>query len=42
MQYLGGTIGEIAQEKAVIMKRGVSVALGPQEKATLSVLTATD
>jgi len=40
MQYLGGTIGEIALEKAGIMKRGVSVALGPQEKAALSVLTA--
>jgi len=40
MQYLGGTIAEIALEKAGIMKRGVSVALGPQEKAALGVLTA--
>jgi len=40
MQYLGSTIGEIALEKAGIMKRGVPVALGPQEKAALSVLLA--
>lgn len=40
MQYLGSTIGEIALEKAGIMKRGVPVALGPQEKAALSVLMA--
>ena len=40
MGFLGYTIGEIALEKAGIMKRGVPVALGPQEKAALSVLTA--
>ncbi len=40
MQYLGSTIGEIALEKAGIMKRGVPVALGPQEKAALGVLMA--
>ena len=40
MGFLGNTIGEIALEKAGIMKRGVPVALGPQEKAALSVLTA--
>jgi len=40
MNFLGSTIGEIALEKAGIMKRGVPVALGPQEKAALQVLTA--
>ena len=40
MQYLGSTIEEIALEKAGIMKRSVPVALGPQEKAALSVLLA--
>ncbi|MBR2942764.1 MAG: bifunctional folylpolyglutamate synthase/dihydrofolate synthase [Clostridia bacterium] len=40
MGYLGNTIGEIALEKAGIMKRGVPVALGPQEKAALGVLMA--
>ncbi len=40
MGFLGHTIGEIALEKAGIMKRGVPVALGPQEKAALGVLTA--
>lgn len=40
MNYLGGTIGEIALEKAGIMKPGVPVALGPQEKEALHVLTA--
>lgn len=40
MQYLGSTIGEIALEKAGVMKRGVPVAFGPQEKEALSVLTA--
>ena len=40
MGFLGNTIGEIALEKAGIMKRGVPVALGPQEKAALGVLTA--
>jgi len=40
MGYLGNTIGEIALEKAGIMKHGVPVALGPQEKVGLSVLMA--
>lgn len=40
MEYLGGTIEEIALEKAGIMKRGVPVALGPQEKAARHVLLA--
>lgn len=40
MQYLGSTIEEIALEKAGIMKRGVPVVLGPQEKAARSVLLA--
>ena len=40
MQYLGETIEQIALEKAGIIKRGVPVALGPQEKAALSVLMA--
>ena len=40
MQYLGGTIEEIALEKAGIMKRGVPVVLGPQEKAAHGVLLA--
>lgn len=38
MQYLGGTISEIALEKAGIMKRGVPVALGQQEKEAYGVL----
>lgn len=40
MQYLGGTLEEIALEKAGVMKRGVPVALGPQEKAARGVLLA--
>lgn len=40
MQFLGSTIEEIALEKAGIMKRGVPVVLGPQEKAARSVLLA--
>ncbi len=40
MAYLGSTIEEIALEKAGIMKPGVPVALGPQEKAARSVLLA--
>ena len=40
MGFLGDTIGEIALEKAGIMKRGVPVALGPQQKEALSVLMA--
>lgn len=40
MAYLGNTIEEIALEKAGIMKPGVPVALGPQEKAARGVLLA--
>ena len=40
MGYLGSTIGEIALEKAGIMKRGVPVALGPQQHEALDVLRA--
>ena len=40
MQYLGGTIEEIALEKAGIIKHGIPVALGPQEKAARAVLLA--
>ena len=40
MGFLGSTIGEIALEKAGIMKRGVPVALGPQKKDALAVLMA--
>ena len=40
MQYLGNTIEEIALEKAGIMKRGVPVVLGQQEKAVRAVLLA--
>lgn len=40
MSFLGSTIGEIALEKAGIMKPGVPVALGPQRKEALAVLMA--
>ncbi len=40
MQYLGSTIEEIALEKAGIMKPGVPVSLGAQEKAARNVLMA--
>jgi len=40
MGFLGNTIEEIALEKAGVMKRGVPVALGPQEKVALGVLRA--
>ena len=40
MDILGGTIGEIALEKAGIIKRGVPVSLGAQEKAAYGVLLA--
>lgn len=40
MHFLGSTIGEIALEKAGIMKRGVPVALGPQQREALGVLMA--
>ena len=39
MGYLGGTIEEIALEKAGIIKPGVPVVLGAQEKAAKAVLT---
>ena len=40
MEILGGTIEEIALEKAGIIKRGVPVSLGAQEKAAHGVLLA--
>ena len=40
MHFLGDTIEQIALEKAGIMKRGVPVALGAQEKAARGVLLA--
>ena len=40
MEYLGSTIGEIALEKAGIMKRGVPVAFGPQRHEARGVLAA--
>ena len=40
MQFLGDTIEQIALEKAGIMKPGVPVVLGRQEKAARSVLLA--
>ena len=40
MGFLGNTIEEIALEKAGIMKPGVPVSFGRQEKAALGVLTA--
>ncbi len=40
MQYLGDTIDQIALEKAGIIKPGVPVALGPQEKSARAVLMA--
>lgn len=40
MHFLGQTIEEIALEKAGIMKRGVPVVLGQQEKAAHRVLLA--
>ena len=40
MQFLGNTIGEIALEKAGIMKPRVPAALGPQEKEARTVLLA--
>lgn len=40
MHFLGDTLEEIALEKAGIMKRGVPVVLGPQEKAAHRVLLA--
>lgn len=40
MHFLGNTIGEIALEKAGVMKPGVPVALGPQQHEALGVLMA--
>ena len=40
MGFLGDTIEQIALEKAGIMKPGVPVALGPQQKGALQVLLA--
>ncbi len=40
MHFLGDTIDQIALEKAGIMKRGVPVALGPQQRDALGVLMA--
>lgn len=40
MGFLGDTIDQIALEKAGIMKRGVPVALGPQQRDALGVLMA--
>ncbi len=39
-QYLGETLGEIAFEKAGIIKRGVPVIIGPQEDAGMAVIEA--
>ncbi len=39
-QYLGETLGEIAGEKAGILKRGVPCVVGPQEDAALDVIEA--
>lgn len=37
-QFLGDTIGEIAGEKAGILKRGVPGIIGPQQEAALDVI----
>ena len=37
-QYLGETLGEIAFEKAGILKRGVPCIVGPQPEAALAVI----
>lgn len=39
-QYLGETLGEIAGEKAGILKRGVPCVVGPQQEAGLAVIEA--
>lgn len=39
-QYLGETLGEIAGEKAGILKRGRPCVVGPQEEAGLAVIEA--
>ncbi len=40
-QFLGDTIGEIAAEKAGILKRGVPCVVGPQRDAALDVIERT-
>jgi dihydrofolate synthase/folylpolyglutamate synthase len=37
-EYLGGTIAEIAHEKAGILKRGVPAVVAPQPRAALAVI----
>jgi dihydrofolate synthase/folylpolyglutamate synthase len=39
-QYLGETLGEIALEKAGIIKRGVPVIIGPQDDEGMAVIEA--
>jgi dihydrofolate synthase/folylpolyglutamate synthase len=39
-QFLGDTVGEIAFQKAGIIKRGVPVVVGPQHEAGLDVIEA--
>ncbi|WP_235856009.1 bifunctional folylpolyglutamate synthase/dihydrofolate synthase [Mesobaculum littorinae] len=39
-QYLGDTLGQIAGEKAGILKRGVPVVVGPQDDAAMEVIEA--
>ena len=39
-QFLGETVGEIAYQKAGIIKRGVPVVVGPQHEAALEVIEA--
>ncbi|MEO1537240.1 MAG: folylpolyglutamate synthase/dihydrofolate synthase family protein [Pseudomonadota bacterium] len=39
-QFLGETVGEIAFQKAGIIKRGVPVIVGPQHEAALDVIEA--
>ncbi len=39
-QYLGNTLGEIAFQKAGIIKRGVPVVIGPQRDEALEVIEA--
>ena len=39
-QFLGETVGEIAYQKAGIIKRGVPVVIGPQHDAALDVIEA--
>lgn len=39
-QFLGDTLGEIAGEKAGILKRGVPAVIGPQDEPALEVIEA--